>query len=180
MPSQATLEGDLIVPNDLGGYYQPVPADSGQQFAGSGCLAVLDRQPGVVRVAHQFLMGPYHGGLPIINESVSAYGRVSTAQQAYATVAAGLRSCPAPTVAIYGTGVVVPLVRVALNPLGDQAVGYRGGYQLHGHAEALTVALVRSGALIVVFVYADTVPESNPILGSVASTLSAVVGKTAS
>lgn len=179
VPSLATLQGDLIVANDLGGYYTPMPADSQQQLGASGCLAVLGQKRLVIHSAQQFLEGPYHGGLPLINETISAYGNVVFAKQAYTEVAAALRSCRAPTVSIYGNGVMVPLSPVALNPLGDQAIAYHGGYQLHGHAEELTVAVVRNGALIVVFVYADTVPQSNPALGSVDSTLAAVVGKTA-
>ena len=66
--SEAGLRAQLLVADDLGGYYIPVPAESAKQLSGSGCLASLGRVPGAVHQVTTFLEGPYQGQLPIINE----------------------------------------------------------------------------------------------------------------
>ena len=177
VPSAQTLEANLIVPNDLGGYYHPVPTESAPQWAGSGCLAPLGQPQGTARQAVQFLEGPYFGGLPLINEQLDAFATVTAATSAYRALDATLGSCPAPTVAVYTNRVPVPLTPFPIPGLGDQADVVHGTYHLHGRTEQLTVAVVRTGATIVVFAYADTVPAANPILGDVTSTLRAAVGK---
>ncbi|MDQ2728557.1 MAG: hypothetical protein M3Y91_11995 [Actinomycetota bacterium] len=177
VPSAMILEADLLVPNDLGGYYHPVPSESAQQWAGSGCLAPLGKPQGVARQAVQFLEGPYFGGLPLINEQLDAFGTVPAAASAYRSLAGALGSCPAPTVAVYANQVAVPLTPLTIPGIGDQAEAVHGTYHLHGRTEQLTVAVVRTGATIVVFAYADTTPVSNTILGDVTSTARAAVGK---
>ncbi len=177
VPSAMNLDANLLVPNDLGGYYHPVPAESAKQFSASGCLAPLGQVPGVARQAVQFLEGPYFGGLPLINEQLDAFGTVSAATAAYRSLATTLAACPAPTVAVYTNPVSVPLTSFSIPEIGDQAEAVHGIYHLHGRTEQLTVTVVRTAATIVVFVYADTMPVSNTILGDVTSTVRAAVGK---
>jgi hypothetical protein len=179
VPSAQDLEASLIAPNDLGGYYHPVAAESAKQWAGSGCLAPLGQPQGTARQAVQFLEGPYFGGLPLINEQLDAFPTVAAATSAYRSAATTLGSCPAPMVAVYASQVPVSLTSFPIPGLGDQAEAVHGTYQLHGRTEQLTVAVVRNAALIVAFAYADTLPASNPILGDVTSTLRAAVGKAA-
>lgn len=176
-PSAMNLEANLLVPNDLGGYYHPVPTESAKQFAASGCLAPLGQAHGVARQAVQFLEGPYFGGLPLINEQLDAFATTAAATAAYRSLAGTLAGCPAPTVAVYTNPVSVPLTSFSIPGIGDQAVAVQGTYRLHGRTEQLTVALVRIAATIVVFAYADTMPVSNTILGDVTSTVRAAVGK---
>lgn len=177
VPSAMILEANLLVPNDLGGYYHPVPSESAQQWAGSGCLAPLGKPQGVARQAVQFLEGPYFGGLPLINEQLDAFATVPAATSAYRSLAATLGSCPAPTVAVYTNQVSVPLTPFTIPGIGDQTETVHGTYHLHGRTEQLTIAVVRTAATIVVFAYADTMPVSNTILGDVTSTVRAAVGK---
>lgn len=179
VPSDATLSANLLVPDDLGGYYHPVPSQSAPQWAGSGCLAPLGQPPAVARQAVQFLEGPYFGGLPLINEQLDAFATVPAAASAYRSLAATLGSCRAPTVAVYTNQVSVPLTPFPIPSLGDQDDAVQGTYHLHGRTEQLTVAVVRTSATIVVFAYADTVPASNAVLGDVTSTVRAAVGKAA-
>lgn len=175
--SAMNLEANLLVPNDLGGYYHPVPTESAKQWAGSGCLAPLGQPQGAARQAVQFLQGPYSGGLPLINEQLDAFSTLPAATAAYRSLASTLASCPAPAVAVYTNPVSVPLTSFPIPALGDQADAVQGTYRLHGRAEQLTVAVVRTAATIVVFAYAHTLPVSNPILGDVTSTVRAAVGK---
>jgi hypothetical protein len=179
VPSAAALAANLLVPDDLGGYYHPVPSESAPQWAGSGCLAPLGQPPGMARQAVQFLEGPYFGGLPLINEQLDAFATLPAATSAYRALAATLGSCRAPTVAVYTNQVSVPLTPFPIPALGDQDDAVQGTYHLHGRTEQLTVAVVRTSATIVVFAYADTVPASNAILGDVTSTVRAAVGKAA-
>lgn len=177
VPSAQNLEANLLVPNDLGGYYHPVPSESATQWSGSGCLAPLGQPSGVTRQAVQFLEGPYFGGLPLINEQLDAFPTVAAATFAYRALAATVASCPAPTVAVYTTSVAVPLTPFPIPALGDQAEAVHGTYHLHGRTEQLTVTVVRTAATVVVLAYADTLPVSNVILGDVTSTVRAAVGK---
>lgn len=177
VPSAMNLEANLLVPNDLGGYYRPMPTESPRQFAASGCLAPLAQPQGVARQAVQFLEGPYFGGLPLINEQLDAFATTAAATAAYRSLAATLAACPAPTVAVYTNPVSVPLTSFSIPGIGDQAVAVHGTYRLHGRTEQLTVSVVRTAATIMVFAYADTMPVSNTILGDVTSTVRAAVGK---
>ncbi|MDQ6840282.1 MAG: hypothetical protein M3137_18590 [Actinomycetota bacterium] len=177
VPTAMNLEANLLVPNDLGGYYHPTPAESAPQLARSGCLAPLGHPAGTARQAVQFLEGPYFGGLPLINEQLDAFSSVDAASSAYRSLAASIGACTAPAVAVYTSSVRVALTPLTIPGLGDQDNAVHGTYRLHGRTEELTVAVVRTGSTIVVFAYADTMPVSNTILGDVSSTIRAAVGK---
>lgn len=177
--SEAGLRAQLLVADDLGGYYIPVPAESAKQLSGSGCLASLGRVPGAVHQVTTFLEGPYQGQLPIINEQLSALASPAVAADGYRAVTAALSACRAPVFSIYTTSVPVALGPLSIPALGDEAMAVQGTYSVQGRTERLTVVVARNGGTIVVLLYADAVPVSNVILGDVASTVRAAIGKAA-
>lgn len=179
VPSTFALEANLLIPNDLGGYYTPLPAESAMQLAASGCLAPLGHPAGVARNAVTYLRGPFSGSLPVINEQLNAFSSVSAAAEAFRALRTTIQACHAPTVAISGSSASVLLAPVSVPALGDESAVAQGPYHLAGRDGQVTVAVVRSGPSIVVFLYADAVPASNRILGDVISTLRAAVGKAA-
>lgn len=178
VPSEATLEAELIVPNDLGGYYTPMASASASQLVASGCLAGLSRPVGAAHLAVQYLrVLVYQGDLPFINEQISDFGDVRGATMVFSSLASSLRSCRSPAVSLPIGTATVALAPLAVADLGDQAQGAQGNFAEAGRNGQLTVAVVRAGTTIVVFEYGDARPPSNPILGTVMSTLRSTVGK---
>lgn len=173
----ATLGTDLLVANDLGGYYTALPASSRGHLAASGCLAPLGTPPAGSGRAVQYLRGPFQGQLPDINEQLTAYPTVGQASQAYTSLSHTLTSCTSTIVSLAGGGATGTLAPLTVPALGDEATTMQGPFQLGPLRGMATVAVVRASTTIIVFVYGDRTPPSLAILGSPQSTLRAAVGK---
>jgi hypothetical protein len=174
---QATLETDLLVANDLGGYYTSLPDDSAPRLAGSGCLAGLGLPPaGEVR-AVQYLRGPFGQDLPDIDEQLTSYPTAARAAGAFATLDRVLTGCTSTSLAIAAGTATATLAPFAVAGLGDQAVTAQGPFHLGSLVGKVTVSVVRLSTTVVVFVFADRDPPSLAILGTPQSTLRAAVGK---
>jgi hypothetical protein len=174
---QATLQTDLLVANDLGGYYTSIPADSHAHLAASGCLAPLgEPAPGASR-AVTYLRGPFGPLLPDINEQLTSYPTVAQAQQVWSSLSRTLAGCTSTPLSLAGGQATATLAPATVPALGDQAAVAQGPFTLGAVRGSATVAVVRMTTTVLVFTYADKVPPSLAILGSPQSTLRAAVGK---
>lgn len=175
--SSAALETDLLVPNDLGGYFTSSPPDSHGHLAASGCLAPLGTPaPGVGR-AVQFLIGPSPGRLPNLNEQLTSYPTATQAGQAFASLSQTLRSCTSTVLSLAGGAATATFQPRAEPGIGDQITSTAGPFRLGTLAGITTASVVRVATTVIVLVYADRNPPSVPTLSVPGAALRAAVAK---
>ncbi|MCU4186077.1 hypothetical protein K6U06_17035 [Acidiferrimicrobium sp. IK] len=177
-PSSATLSANLLAFADLGGFYDPVPADSSRQLAASPCLSQL-APTGAATSASTYFAGPARGSLPAINEVVAGYnGAAATA--AYAHDVSVLQHCSPVTVTVAGATATLRLAPVANTlPASDTESAFGGTGVVQGRTWSVDIGLVAQPQVVLLVIYIDTVPPSNAIYGNFPSTLAAALGKLA-
>jgi hypothetical protein len=177
-PSSVVLTAGLLDFADLGGFYDPKPADSAQQLASSPCLARL-APLGAASTAQTYFAGPDYGEVPAINEVVGGFTGAGAAA-AYAHDVAVLGSCTPLTATVDGVTGSARLAPVAATlPPGDTESAFSGTAPAGGRTWSVNVGIVQEAQLVVVVVYIDTVPPSDAIYGNFPSTVAAAAGKLA-
>lgn len=170
----------MVTPTDMGGYYQIEPAAGAAVFDSASCLAELRASPGQSGWAYTALIGPNLYGVPTIVETAVSYPGSSAASVYRALVETmSSKACTTFGFQFYGTAEKVPVTRFTIPAVGDSDSVWHGQFSLPGRTEEVQVGLVLHGRIVLNMVYVDTVPPSDPIMGSFVSTLSNAIGKLA-
>ena len=178
--SSAVLAANLLTPTDLGGNYVP-DLDAATAFLDSApCLAGLLPAPSQSGRAVTGLVVQNLGSVPDITEVVLSYPG-STAAAVYRLLTATMADCLLFAVSLGGTELRVSMSAGTMPAVGDASSVYQGQFQLNGLTEQLGIAIVLVGqdVFAVAFVSRVPVPSSEAIMGDLASTVSAAIGKEA-
>ena len=177
-PGTAALEAGLITPADMGGYYREVPSVGQTTLGGASCLAVLQPSADQGGRAVTALLGPDAYSVPTIGEEVASY-RGTGAGAAYGALVKEVSACPSFTLSFGGRTVTSRLAPTGIPPVGDADRVWSGGFGYGGSSFSLEAAVVLDGQDVLVVVWVDRVPPSDPVMGSFTSTVSLAIGKLA-
>ena len=175
-PSSAALAAGMLAPVDVGGFYRVNDAYAATVLATAPCLAGAGPSPSQNGRAVVGLVVP--AGHPAITEVAASYPG-ATAERVYESVNQAIAACVAFPVNLGGESVTVHMSPQSLPPVGDASSAYRGTFNAAGRDQALQVEIVLDGKIVLVVVFVDTVPASNPIYGDLPSTVGAAIGKLA-
>lgn len=162
----------------MGGYYQIEPTTAAAVLGSAPCLAGLRPSPAQSGRAASALVGPNLYGVPTFVETAVSYPG-SSAQSVYRALVATMASkaCTNFGLQFSGTSEKVPMTPAPIPAVGDADSVWQGQFQLPGRTEKLQVGLVLVGQIVLNLIYVDTVPPSDPIMGTFVSTLSNAIGK---
>jgi hypothetical protein len=175
-PSSPALAAGMLAPVDLGGFYRVNAPYASTVLSSAPCLAGMAPSPSQNGRAFTGLIVP--GGHPAIAEVAASYPG-SGAEQVYHAVSSALGACTAFSVNLAGSSVRVQMSPRSAPSVGDASQAYGGTFTVSGMPESLQVEVVLDSNIVLVVVYADTVPASNAIYGDLPSTVGAAIGKLA-
>ena len=166
----------MLAPVDLGGFYRVNNPYAEGVLSTAPCLAGAAPSPAQNGRAVVGLMVP--GGHPAVAEVAASYPG-ATAVQVYHSINESLAACTAFPVDLSGVTVTVHMTAQNLPEVADASSAYGGTFNASGRTQSLQVEVVLDRKIVVVVVYVDNVPASNPIYGDLQSTAAAAVGKLA-
>lgn len=168
----------MLTPTDMGGYYR-IDASVGSAILDSApCLGGVEPAPSQSGRATSALLGPDRYGSPTFVEVAASYP-AGQATGVYRALTTAIMQCLPFSVDFAGTHQSVFLRSATTPAVGDAVSAWRGTFELVGQIEQLQVGVIVQGDLVVVLVYFDSLPPSNPIMGDFSSTLSNAIGKLA-
>lgn len=177
-PGSAALEAGLVTPTDMGGYYRVVPQATTDLLAAAPCLTVLDDGPGQGGRALTGLLGPDDHSVPAIYEVVLSFPGAGAAS-AFRALAAAVASCRGFAFGFGGATVHASLRTESIPPVGDDDRAWTGSFGAFGASFTVQIGAVLVGHELLALAWVDTVPSSDPVMGSFASTVSLAIGKEA-
>lgn len=175
-PDSFALSRGLVTPSDMGGYYRVEPDSATALVDSAPCLAALAPSPSQAGRAVTGLLGPDSHSLPFMAEVVSSY---TTAPAVYRSVAASLGMCSNLAFSFGGIRAVASLRPLPLDPVGQADSAWQGEFSVGGAQFTLQVGVVLYGSAVLAVIWIDSVPPSDPVMGSFTSTLSVAIGKLA-
>ena len=168
----------MVTPTDMGGFYHVDLTTAASILNSAPCLGGFEPSPSQSGRAATGLIGPDYLGVPtIVEEAVSYPG--SSADAVYRSLAAVMRDCASFPVELGGTHVSVRLAPFTIPAVGDAVVCFQGDFAYAGRTDKLQVGVVLNGQTVLLLLYIDSVPQSNPLFGDFVSTVSNALGKLA-
>jgi hypothetical protein len=177
-PGSAALEAGLISPTDMGGYYHVAPAAAVALLDSAPCLAALQASPAQAGRAVEALLGPDSYSVPTVIEDVASYP-AAAAGSVYRSVVASVAACPSLAMDFGGRAVSAQLQAASIAPVGDADRVWSGTFDYGGAPFSLQLGVILDGPDVLTVLWIDTVPQSDPVMGNFASTVSLAIGKLA-
>jgi hypothetical protein len=179
-PSSAAMAAGLLDPTDFGGYYTVEPSVGQALLDSAPCLGGLEPSPVQSGRALTALVGPDLTGLPeMIEVAISFPGSNST--YAFHDLSGALQSCPSLGIAIGGVPMHIALLEQSMAPVGDASALFGGSFTANGLPQSFQVAVVLDGQIVLTVVWIENVnlEPGEAIMGNLASTVQAAIGKLA-
>lgn len=177
-PGSAALAAGLITPTDMGGYYRIVPSYATSMLSSAPCLAALGATASQSGRALTALLGPDEHSVPTIVEEVSSYPG-ETSRSHYERAVGGIGACTDFSFEFGGPRVSAHLRPSAIPSVGDAERVWSGSFTAGGASFDMEIGVVLDGQEVLSLVWIDSVPPSDPVMGSFASTVSLAIGKLA-
>ena len=175
-PDSAALAAGMLAPVDLGGFYRVNDPYASTVLSTAPCLAGLS--PSQAQNGRAFVGLVVPGGHPAITEVAASYPG-SSAAQVFHSVNDALAACSAFSADLEGQQARIQLSPQNTPQVGDASNSYGGTFTVDGKTRSLQLEVVLDGKIVLLVVYADTVPPSNAIYGDLPSTVGAAIGKLA-
>ena len=175
-PDSTALTAGMLAPVDLGGFYRVNDPYASTVLATAPCLAGVGPSQAQSGRAFTGLVVP--GGHPAITEVATSYPG-SAAEQVFHSVNDALAACSAFSANLAGQNIRVQLSPQSTPAVGDASDSYGGTFAAGGKTWSLQLEVVLDAKIVLVVVYADTVPPTNAIYGDLPSTVGAAIGKLA-
>jgi hypothetical protein len=162
----------------MGGHYRVRPSAATDLLDSAPCLAGLQPSPAQSGRAVTALLGPDNRAVPEIVEDVASYAG-GASQPVFQALARSVQACSSLSFSPSGTRVAVRLAPSDIAPVGDADQAWTGSFSDAGSTFTFQIGMVLDGPEVVTLMWVDTVPGSDPVMGSFTSTLSLAIGKLA-
>lgn len=162
----------------MGGYYEVDPQVAAAVFDSAPCLAALQPSPYEAGRAATALLGPDRHSVPTIIEEVASYPGAGSGS-VFRAISGSLTACRSLSFDFAGTPVTSRMAESTIPPVGDADQVWAGQFAYAGQSFTVDIGLVLDGPEVLSVIWLDSVPASNAVMGSFASTLSLAIGKLA-
>lgn len=177
-PGSPALQAGLITPTDMGGYYRTEPSAGAALISTAPCLGFLGAGPSQSGRAATALLGPDAHSVPTIVEEVASSPGTS-ARSSYEGAVAAVGACRALILDLGGSEVSARLAATTIPPVGDADRVWSGSFATGAATFTVQIGVVLDGDEVIALLWIDSVPPSDPVMGSFVSTLSLAIGKLA-